>query len=609
MSSRINLSAFLVAWGVLGVAGACGDDGGATTAPGLDGGADVRDEGSTPTSLCPDGKPVDWPPEPYGFGLLETLPVDLSFASTEGNVRLKDYFEPCATTSRLLVVRTSALWCGSCLWHAGHTKHMLGDGRFGDRLLLLDLLVADEDNMPAKVDALGRWRTKIDAPSKTAIDNAFVFAPATTSRAPIPEYVFIDTRTMTIRGAKGDPSPETLQNAIALELAALDGAPRPELLSPKAFFGDLLSENHAEVLRGMKLVAAPPPDPTNEYADVPAAAELGKQLFSDNALAASGVSCAKCHDAAKSLGDGLPQAMGVAKVDRNSPDIALSAHARWQFWDGRADTLWAQALGPPENAKEIASNRLFVAHQIESRYAASYSAVFSAKYPLPANLDSLPANGKPGDPAFDALPAVDRDAVTRVYVNVGKAIAAYERTFRVKPNALDRFIDGDSTALNEKQKKSLAQFFITGCHQCHWGPRMTNDAFHVVRFPTGRQDGAPDRGRLDVLPTLAKAEFTAASKWSDAPTAAKLLNLDAAPQMLGAFKTPALRGIASSAPFGHGGTFTTLLDVSKHYGTRAKDVSDNRAAGEIEPWLTEFDPNVQAELPVFLEVLTANLEP
>jgi cytochrome c peroxidase len=48
---------------------------------------------------------------------------------------------------------------------------------------------------------------------------------------------------------------------------------------------------------------------------------------------------------------------GVAPVDRNAPALALAAHNRWQFWDGRADTLWMQALGPFENAKDQAHHR------------------------------------------------------------------------------------------------------------------------------------------------------------------------------------------------------------------------------------------------------------
>jgi cytochrome c peroxidase len=262
-----------------------------------------------------------------------------------------------------------------------------------------------------------------------------------------------------------------------------------------------------------------------------------------------------------------------------------------------------QALGPFENDKEFGSSRLHVAHRIQDAYGGDYQRVFGGRYPLP-DLSTLPASGKPGDAKWDELGVTERDAVTRIYVNVGKAIAAFERTLRAKPNALDRYADGDKAALTEAQKGALVTFFSVGCHQCHWGPRLTDDAFHTLRFPTGRQDNAADRGRIDILPTLASAEFVATSRWSDDPTAAKLLAFDSTPSMLGAFRTPALRGIAQTAPYGHGGQFATLLEVAKHYGQRAAETRSEQAAGAVERWVPNFDTTAQASLPTFLEVLT-----
>jgi cytochrome c peroxidase len=76
--------------------------------------------------------------------------------------------------------------------------------------------------------------------------------------------------------------------------------------------------------------------------------------------------------------------------------------------------------------------------------------------------------------------------------------------------------------------------------------------------------------------------------------------------MLGAFKTATLRGVASTAPYGHGGSFTTLLEVSQHYGKRASDVGDDKATGAIEAWVPQFDTNAQGQLPALLEILTAD---
>ena len=70
----------------------------------------------------------------------------------------------------------------------------------------------------------------------------------------------------------------------------------------------------------------------------------------------------------KELEDGLPQSTGgISPVDRNSPPIALAAHARWLFWDGRADLLWVQALGPPENERGI--GRHVIGRRSGSRHA------------------------------------------------------------------------------------------------------------------------------------------------------------------------------------------------------------------------------------------------
>lgn len=537
-----------------------------------------------------------------------TVPAGLSFESADGPIRIESFFEPCAARSRLLVVRSSAAWCGPCLWHAAHTKRFLEDPRFAGRIVLLDLLVADMENLPPTLGAIAQWREKLDVTTAmVALDARYEFGPALLARSPLPEYVFIDTRTMKIVSSLSDPDPTSLSVRIELELADLDKAPRPQLVAPPLVDGHF-TENEMDLIRGMKLGAlAPPPDPTNEYADVPAAVAFGKALFSDAALSPSGdVSCATCHDPARDLTDGVPQSIGVARVDRNSPAIALAAHSRWQFWDGRADTLWMQALGPFEDAKELAGSRLFVAQQIAQRYAAQYGEVFGAQYPLP-DLGALPASGKPGDPAWDALSADDKDKVTRIFVNVGKAIAAFERAMRVKPNALDRYAGGDVTALTAAEKHALVLFMRNGCVQCHWGPRLTDDAFHSLRFPTGRQDGVADRGREEGLVKLAASEFLASSKWSDAPSAAKPFIVDS-PTTLGAFKTPTLRGLPTSAPYGHGGMLATLLDVSRHYGQRGLEHADPHAIGTTEQWVPSFDSVAVRELPAFLEVLTGEVE-
>lgn len=549
----------------------------------------------------------EYPRADYEVAMGSVIP-DMTFDGTDADgtprsFALREYFEPCAARSRLLVIRVMAGWCGTCRWDAKRTKELLTSD-VSDRVLLLDLLVANDDNVPATVADIPAYRAQLDAQPRVGIDPSFRLAPARLSPASLPTFVLIDTRTMKIRVAMDDPDREEIVDRLRSELARLDGR-KPE--SPKLPTRvDGLSPKRWDLLRDMRLPGAPPPDPTNGKADDPAAAALGRQLFADASLSPSGtVSCATCHDPTKSFADGRARSSGIAVGDRNSPSVLFASHARWQFWDGRADTLWAQATGPFENPAEFGSNRLFVAHAIYDRYRAAYEAVFG---PLPALADTtrFPADGKPGDPAWAAMTASDQTAATRVFVNVGKAIAAFERTLRAKPNALDRYIDGESLALTPEQKAGLRTFFSAGCVQCHYGPRLTDDAFHIVRFPTGRSDGKPDEGRAPGIATLLASEFRSDGPFSDAPTARpSLAVLKSGPWAVGAFKTPPLRGTTSTGPYGHGGSLATMEEVIKVYSTAGLKADDPRTAGETEPWVGKFVDGHIVELTTFMQVLTA----
>jgi cytochrome c peroxidase len=75
------------------------------------------------------------------------------------------------------------------------------------------------------------------------------------------------------------------------------------------------------------------------------------------------------------------------------------------------------------------------------------------------------------------------------------------------------------------------------------------------------------------------------------------------------FRTPTLRGVPQSGPYGHGGMFAQLVDVTKHYGRRGAEVAPGASAGTVEEWVPEFDVLVQAELPTILDLLTAEPAP
>jgi cytochrome c peroxidase len=550
---------------------------------------------------CPDAGPF---PAGDALAVGRAIP-NLGFDALAGDAitttTLARYWRPCDRPG-LLVLRASAAWCGPCRWHAAHTNEWLSA-----RVGLLELLAADGANLPPDLDAMRGWSSVITASDRVTVarDPSFALRALNKDRPPLPLYVLVDTRTMVVRRVLADPDPDALAFWLAYDLAASDGLPPPPSSNP-ALVDGRFTRNQWDLVRDMTLPGAPPPDPTNAFADTPAAAALGKKLFSDGALSPSGaVSCASCHDPARDLSDGVPQSVaGVAHLDRNAPAIALAPHAPWQFWDGRADSLWMQALGPFESAKEFGGSRLFVDHAVFTKYRADYEAVFG---PMPSfdDLARFPANGMPGTAAWAPMTPADQTAATRVFVNVGKAIAAFERTFRVGRSRFDDYVAGDSQALAPEEKDGLREFFIAGCAQCHYGPRLADDAFHDTRFPTGRQDGLADPGRRDGIELYAASEFHAGSVWSDAPSSSRLAALRRSASTLGAFKTPSLRAVPGSAPYGHGGTVATLSDVVALYRTFGVPADDARAAGTVEPWVASFGGATEELLPHFLGALAA----
>ena len=154
------------------------------------------------------------------------------------------------------------------------------------------------------------------------------------------------------------------------------------------------------------------------------------------------MSCGTCHDAARDFQDGTPLGKGVGTTTRRTMPIAATAHSPFLFWDGRKDSQWAQALGPLESPVEHGGTRAQYAHVIATHYRTEYERTFG---PLP-DLSGVPRVAGPvEDPAARAawtrLPDTQREAVTGIYVNIGKAIAAYERRIQYGPSRFDRYVE------------------------------------------------------------------------------------------------------------------------------------------------------------------------
>ncbi|HEU4780989.1 MAG TPA: cytochrome c peroxidase [Steroidobacteraceae bacterium] len=345
-----------------------------------------------------------------------------------------------------------------------------------------------------------------------------------------------------------------------------------------------------EQLLTLSPLPPPPRDTTNAVDTMPAAVALGAALFFDKRLSGSGrFSCATCHDPAKAWTDGasLPQAESTGL--RNTPTLWNAAYQRWLFWDGRADSLWSQALGPIEDPLEMNSTRLQVAHAIagDASLTALYENVFGERPEL-GDSQRFPATGGPRSQQVDAqmnwwqLPSSDRERVNRIFVNVGKAIAAFVGTIVTKEAPFDRFVADlragrlSSTALPPSAQRGLKLFIGRGnCVLCHSGPNFTNLEFHDIRVPPLNSQMQPDLGRSEGIAKLATDEFVTAGYFSDDPTgirAQHLAYLDAEAGVRGHFKTPSLRNVALTAPYMHQGQMASLREVVEHDSTLATAV-------------------------------------
>lgn len=569
-------------------------------APGTvaDAGAPLADAGdatdATDAPACT-ALPGDLPGE-RSIGPVALLPP-LVFETTAGSISLADLHAPCGAPPELLVVRVAAAWSGPSRWHAAHTARLASL----PRVAVLDLLAEGPDALPARVEDLSLWAARYDVPPDAlAVDPGHTFAGLAFGGLRLPLVLLVDRRDLRVRRVLFGPSAGLTEAAVAIELSEIDGLPRPPPyiapLTRGRFTEDewqLLEEIALDVAVPLDPALAPPPDASNRVADTREAIGLGATLFEDLALSPAGVGCATCHELAseRAFTDGRVVGRGVTDVTRNTPTLLGAAHTRWPFWDGRVDSLWAQALGPIESAAEMGSSRLFVAHRVAAVHRTGYEALFGA---LPDLVDAtrFPPDGAPGQPAYDAMAPADQDAVTRVLVNVGKAIAAYERTLVPEPSALDRYVAGNDAALTDTELTGLEMFVDFGCLQCHHGPLLTDDAFHAIDMPGTGTGLSADRGRIAAEAALRSTPFRRTGAYSDDPSATDpLAGLGPLPPSTeGAFRTPTLRALPRTGPYGHAGTFATIREVVEHYAhLREPTPRDPRVTGTLDRHVATFD--------------------
>jgi cytochrome c peroxidase len=427
---------------------------------------------------------------------------------------------------------------------------------------------------------------------------------------------------------------------------------------PQAGSGGMSAEA-MEALRELSPdeLPAPPPDITNRFADDPAAAAFGHKLFfdpgfsgalldSDNdmdtrSLGKTGesgkVACTGCHVPQASFLDSRSTRAQVSLAAgwgrRRTRHLLDVGQAKVIMWDGRHDALWNQPLLPLETAFEMNSSRLYAAEQIYERHRAQYEAIFG---PIPVPLDNatrfpqldgsttgcrslsglntgVDCHGMPGDKAeFDGLSAEDQDEVTRVVMNMGKALGAYERLFSCGQSRFDAWMHGQTDALSESEQRGAALFvgqradgtMQTGCNSCHSGPFFTDQRFHNVGMapvgvgPAGSFLDRDDHGALEGLTAVLADPTNTRGKFSDGDDGRLP---DSIPKDAdGAFRTPSLRCASRRPTFMHTGQFLSLEDALKFFDRGGQQVGFP-GINELTPF--GFTQSEREDLAAFIRAL------
>ena len=397
--------------------------------------------------------------------------------------------------------------------------------------------VDEDEKLPADDQAVGEQKTKPAADAEPAVTTT-TSEPAPKSEPAEPQPTPQPTPQPESKGAEVNTAKVVLGSP---ELTAgIPGDGPLTVAQVEAWLAD--PKNHeilsVELPLGLSLGVIP--------ADVLAAnpmtrakIELGRQLYFDTRLSSKNtVSCASCHHPdhgyAKEtqFGVGVDGQMG----GRNSPVSYNRILSRAQFWDGRAPSLEAQAVGPIANPIEMGNT-----HE---------KAV--------ASLAAIPGYKLQFDKIFgDGGTTID---------NVGKAIAAFERAIVTGPSPYDYFERvvpflklteedfADDAELKAEYEAKLAAskahpmsdsairgkdlFFSEriNCAHCHVGANFADELYHNLGI--GMDKAEPDLGRFNVT----KDE-----------------------KDKGSFKTPTTRNVALTPPYMHDGSLKTLLEVVEHY--------------------------------------------
>ena len=353
---------------------------------------------------------------------------------------------------------------------------------------------------------------------------------------------------------------------------------------------------------GQSMLSALPstPQAPGDNPTTPAKVALGRLLFWDPLLSGpQDVACATCHHPQNAYAEDRDLSLGVTGiglgrfrrqapgssipiVKRNSPTVlnvafnGIDESGRYDpatapaFWDNRIRSLESQALEPLKSHEEMRENT-YPEDEAVARVVAKLRA--NAEY------RSLFAGAFGGEQPVNAQ-------------NLGRAIAAFERTLLANNSPFDRYMRGDRSAMTEKQVRGMQRFEEIGCIRCHNGPMFSDYKLHVMGVPDNPALPASDGGaQKPPCPASPQEPRTAASRAACDSYA---------------FRTASLRNLDFTFPYQHNGTSRTLSAVVGFYESTIAGSSRNPNVRyeELDPLLRELK-NVDEEDVDLIEFLYA----
>ncbi|HEY7683008.1 MAG TPA: cytochrome c peroxidase [Gemmatimonadales bacterium] len=394
-------------------------------------------------------------------------------------------------------------------------------------------------------------------------------------------------------GWRGTRVPHAL--ALLIVLAGCQATAPPEPADPRSVLGPLLSRADARPLD--PLASGSPP-----------LIRLGQALFFDKILSGNrDIGCSTCHNPVYHTSDFLMLSIGTgghrpggsrelgtgAFTSREATDLFDRGQPGWRvlMWDGRVastasglTTPFGAALPPGLSGPLAAQALLPLVARVEMRGRGSDElatipdsaphAVFDA---ILARLRTIPGY----DTLFAAAyPGTSPGSIT--IAQMANAIAAFiADRWSTGETAFDRYLRGDTAALNDQALRGAVLFFGRArCSECHRGPLLSDQDFHNTGIPVlgpGLPDVSADVGRAAVT-GLPDDRFR--------------------------FRTPPLRNVDLTAPYMHNGSYRTLEDVIRHY----RDPGESLARFDPTPLDPRLIPTLRIDPATVAEVL-ATLDP